>query len=143
MLVESELEKKLGLAWKFASMTPLIGSRPCWQYQETSHVSGGTDYVLFTLRPESYFFIQGVWVTCSQFRDLFAIRPEIRIAGAKLANPQDASTFAPMGDGVTALHTVEILLERDQTLEIIAPTMTFYTGQVTKTYLAVVRGWFI
>lgn len=140
---EQALESKLGLAWKFASMTPLIGSRPSWQYQETTHVSGGTDYVLFTLRPESFFFIHGVWVTCSQFRDLFSIRPEIRFSGAKISNPQDASTFAPMGDGIGALHLVELLLERDQTFEIIAPTMTFYTGQTSKTFLTVVRGWFI
>jgi hypothetical protein len=137
------LQERLGLAYQFASMTPLIGTRPEWMYQENTFLAGASDCVLFTFRPSSYFYLKGVWVTCAQFRDLFSIRPEIRLAGAKISNPQDASTFAPMGDGVNALHLVERVVERDQTLQIVAPTMTFFTGQTSKTFLSIVRGWFL
>lgn len=137
------IKTRLGIEWRFASMTPLLGTDPLWLPQETSHTTGPSLFVLYSFQPHRTFFVQGVWVTAAQFRDLFSIRPEIRVDGARISMPQDVSSFAPMGEGLSRLHPVEILIAEPQTFEIATTTMVFYTGQTTKTYLAVMRGWYV
>lgn len=142
-IAEKGIRERLGVEWRFAAQGPLLGTDPLWLPQETSHTTGPSLFVLFTFSPRKPFFVAGVWVTCSQFRDLFAIRPEIRIDDARISMPQDLSSFAPMGEGLTRLHPIETLIDEPATFQIVTTTMQFYTGQTTKTYLAVMRGWYV
>lgn len=142
---EQLLKKRYGEGWaSWTTGAPPILGRPIWWTQEATFTGASVaPFVFVSFQSIGVLYVEGVWVTTNQFRDLFSIKPEIAINDARIAVPQDASPYAPMGEGPNRMFPVGVVVDQNQTFQLRSQTMIFYTGQTSKGYVGVVRGWYL